>query len=190
MLLRFQSSPDPKAGRNYRGYDHGLDARVVSILTQRSSEGRAHRVMIRANLGAAQGGVGGVGSSGSSSTPRERRSATATDPSNTLDPALDTGLHEQAGRVCNRSPQSPAKGRNRVAAKRAYRKLGGQEYIKREPGLTAPALCLADRSVSTGYLTALLPQVMWQRAGQAEARRPAGFLSSADRRHSCTYRWR
>ncbi len=81
-----------------------------------------HPPMVRANLDAAP--VGCVDSSASpSSTPRRRRSSAATYSRNTLATPLDTGLHEQAGRGCNGSPQLPATGHIRVGESANSRKL-------------------------------------------------------------------
>ncbi len=51
------------------------------------------------------------------------KSIMATGRGYTLATTLDTALHEQAGRVCNGSPQSPATGRIRVAESVHSRKL-------------------------------------------------------------------
>ncbi len=69
--------------------------------------------------------------------------------SSALDTPLDTALYEQSGRVCNRSPQGPAKEGNRVAESDDSRKLrvapvlqgdktGAEGYL---PGITRNTCC-------------------------------------------------
>ena len=90
-------------------------------LCRRTPKGRTPRR--RRSTTATRNKVGKMSTLNPSRTPRRRRSATATDPRNTLATPLDTALQEQAGRVCNRSPQSPATGHIRVAESYDSRKL-------------------------------------------------------------------